>query len=433
MKILIITHIIPYPLSDGGKISQYSLIDYLRNKCSITLVVFVYNETDNFSIQCLKNIWENVNFEIISMLKTTPLLVSPTNKCVLQIFLKAILYKANWLYNKIFPSVKLAIQENEKIPNENIINLAGFCKPREKKVIDQISHIIETGKPDLVQMEFVDVLDLSLCIPKKIKKIFVHHELRFMRIETELTMSSGPLDTYGKYMQKFCEITEIELLKNFDAIVTVSEDDKDLLLQKLPGKNICSLPFPILDKEIKAIEMDNLLIKKLVFVGGEFHFPNKDAVEWYISSMSKMIFEKYGFILHVIGNWSKEAINKYKSNPTICFTGFVDDLSEYCKNSIMIVPLRIGSGIRQKILYAMAAGIPVVSTGLGSEGIVDNDKISITANTPAEFVEAIDKIIADKGYSISMVSNAQFVLKTHYSQQQAGGKRFLFYKSVLEN
>lgn len=433
MKLLIITHLIPYPLSDGGRISQYALIDYLRNKCSITVLVFTHTEADAISIQHLKETWGNVNFEVISLRAPVPVTRKRNATHFVQAGLKAVLHKANVSYEKLFAAPKPSLQDLANAENERLINLVDFLRPRKKTIIDQVSAMVQNCKPDLVQMEFVYVLDLSLCIPKEIKKIFVHHELRYKRIETEFKAVGNDHGIYGNYLKKLCEVSEIELLKNFDAIVTVSEDDKDMLLEKLPGKKIESLPFPILDREIKAIKRDNSPVKKLVFIGGEFHSPNKDAVEWYIRSMGKMILEKYRFILHVIGNWSAETICKYSGNPCVCFTGYIENLGEYCKNSIMVVPLRIGSGIRQKILYAVAWGVPVISTTLGSEGIAEYDKMCLTANTPNEFAEAIAKINDDPDYFELMASNAQSILKAHYSQEVAGDKRLLFYKSVLKD
>jgi glycosyltransferase involved in cell wall biosynthesis len=432
MNLLIITQLIPYPLSEGGRVSQYALIDYLRQKCSITLAVFVYNDADESSVQHLKKNWENVAFELISMRPLTPIRRIRTVRNLIRSAFKAVLHKANISYDKLFPSESSLSEEDAEMKYATIINLVDFVEPRLKKNIDKIAELVDRIKPDLVQIEFVYLLDLSFCIPKEIKKIFVHHELRFKRVETEMAVKGKSQDLYAYYLKKLCEISEIGLLKNFDAIATVSEDDRNLLLQKLPDKNIRCSPFPVLDSEFVAIQSDYLVIEKLVFVGGESHYPNKDAVEWYINNISEMIRQKYGFTLHVIGKWSEETICKYKGNNAVCFTGYVENLSEYCRNSILVVPLRIGSGIRVKILYAVAAGVPVVSTTLGSEGIFEHDKICIAANTPDQFVDAIGKINSDGDFTESLVSNAQLILKKHYSQQVAGHQRLELYKSVLE-
>ena len=88
MKLLIITYRIPYPLTEGGKISQFALIDYLRNKCAITLLVFADTAADQASIQYLRNIWDNVTFEVIAINKPTPVIHQPFYKHFADFFRK---------------------------------------------------------------------------------------------------------------------------------------------------------------------------------------------------------------------------------------------------------------------------------------------------------------------------------------------------------
>ncbi len=431
MKILIITKNTPYPLSDGGKVAQFTIIDYLRHKCSITLLLFADSHTELLAINKLKSIWVNVNIEVIIKEQPKPLAPKTFYEKLLHFFQKN-LDHIKYRINKILDKKKQINEINEDVDFERLQYLLSFSQPKHIATINAIVKLVNAVKPDLVQLDFVETIDFCLCIPNKIKKIFVQHEIRFRRIETEIETIKNRIGSYGEYAQNLCELLEISLLNNFDGIITFSEDDKERLLQKLSVQNIYSSPFAVMSEEIKEIQDKNFEIKKLVFVGYENHSPNRDAVEWYANDMSKEIYEKFGFVLHVIGNWTSAFKLKYTNNPGILFAGFVENLSEYCSNSIMIVPLRIGSGIRTKILHSMAWGVPIISTNTGSEGIIENDKIFLHANNTDEFVKAIHKIIEDVQSAKRMTLNAQSVLKKHYSQEAAGEKRFLFYKSIIE-
>lgn len=428
MKLLIITHLIPYPLSEGGKISQYALIDYLRNKCAITLVVFAYSDADEKLIHHLQQAWPDVCIEVISPQVPAPLQAKGTIRRKAKAFCKAVLHKANIAYGKLFSEDGLPPMTAE----ENLIGLTEFARPRERKVIDRVAAIVSKVRPHLVQMEFVYTLDLVLALPKELKKIFVHHELRYMRLKTEHAILSVGNEVYDRYLRRFCELTEIGLLQHFDGIMTLSEDDREHLQQKLPGKTVFSSPFPVLDSEFRPIQRQNQLVKKLVFMGSELHSPNKDAVEWYLATMANAIFEMHGLVLHVIGHWSEQTISLYRGNPYVSFAGFVEDAGAFCQNSIMIVPLRIGSGIRAKILYAAAWGIPVISTMLGSEGILESNRFCVTANSPGEFLAAVTTLLADPEKCYEQISDAQKIIWKHYSQQAAGEKRLSFYNAVLQ-
>ncbi len=431
MKILIITQNTPYPLSDGGKIAQYTIIDYLRHKCAITLLLFADSDPEHQAINKLKCIWPNVNIEVISTYIAEPIIEKKFNKLILHFILKN-LEHIKFRINKVLnPNSSHRTVENEDI--DRLQYLVSFAQYRDSITIDKLVSLVESTKPDLVQMEFVDTADLSLCLSKETKKIFVQHEIRFRRVETEIRTVKDKIGNYGHYAQNLSELLEINLLNTFEGIVTFSEDDKQRLLQKLSVRNIISSPFAILNEEIKKIDEKDFIFDKLVFVGFENHSPNRDAVEWYISSMATKIYERFGFVLHVIGNWSPEFKLRHSHNKAIFFAGFVDDLSGYCKNSIMVVPLRVGSGIRTKILHSMAWGLPIISTNIGSEGIIDNEKILFHANNSEEFIEAIETITGDVHEVRRKIISAQAVLKKHYSQDAAGEKRFLFYQSVVEN
>ena len=81
------------------------------------------------------------------------------------------------------------------------------------------------------------------------------------------------------------------------------------------------------------------------------------------------------------------------------FTGTVPDMrDEIAKAETCVVPLRIGSGTRLKILEAAAMGKPIVSTTLGAEGLdfVNGEEI-VLADDPAKFAEAVAELLADPG------------------------------------
>ncbi|HVX25705.1 MAG TPA: glycosyltransferase family 4 protein, partial [Parafilimonas sp.] len=133
-----------------------------------------------------------------------------------------------------------------------------------------------------------------------------------------------------------------------------------------------------------------------------------------------------------IGNWSEKTIAKYREDPNIHFAGYVEDLVGYCKRSAMLVPVRIGSGIRAKILVAMAQGLPLISTTLGCEGIKvkDNESIMI-ADTAAAFGKAYKTLLEDSNFSFSLVQSAQSVANKYYSQRAAAELRMKYFEEIL--
>jgi glycosyltransferase involved in cell wall biosynthesis len=230
----------------------------------------------------------------------------------------------------------------------------------------------------------------------------------------------------------FVRLRELSVLQHYDGIFVFSEDDRKRLLADLPGKLVFNIPFPVLDDQFSDLTERAIQINKLVFVGGEGHEPNRDAVEWYANEICTEVSKDYKLNLHVIGNWSKKTINSLQKQKPISFAGVIEDLAGYCKDSIMLVPVRVGSGIRTKILYAMAQGVPVISTTIGCEGInAENGKEILIADTPREFSEAVGTLLSQPERTLSMIKNAQNLIRNKYSQRINAELRQDYYNQIL--
>jgi len=98
-----------------------------------------------------------------------------------------------------------------------------------------------------------------------------------------------------------------------------------------------------------------------------------------------------------------------------------------------VVPLREGGGSRLKILEAMAAGVPVVSTSMGAEGI---DAIPgthlLVADTSADFTAAICRVLEDPDLAGALSANARKFVEEHYSWSSIGEEFTRIVESVVD-
>ena len=79
---------------------------------------------------------------------------------------------------------------------------------------------------------------------------------------------------------------------------------------------------------------------------------------------------------------------------------------------ISIVPLRLGAGVKIKVLESLAAGLPVLTTDVGAEGImVENRRDILIENNPKEFAESLNKLIVDKEKRYIISSNGKRVIQ----------------------
>jgi glycosyltransferase involved in cell wall biosynthesis len=119
----------------------------------------------------------------------------------------------------------------------------------------------------------------------------------------------------------------------------------------------------------------------------------------------------------VIGKRPPAAVEKLRHDKSVEVLGFVDDLSSYMeKCAAFVVPLRIGGGMRVKILSAMAWQLPVVSTAVGAEGIQASDNKNILIrNDPRSFAEAVLDLLSRVEFRKEISLNARKFVEEKYS------------------
>lgn len=417
MKLLIITTI-PYPLLEGGKISQFAVIDELRKFIDITLIVQINSDVDMLNIEYLNKIWDNVSIEKIDFR------VSKRKN-----------YFINRIVNKV---VKLSdrfnisndIKEISDFDLPYIIEITGM---KSRIFIEKLVDIIYKIHPDIVQIELLSLIDLVNVLPSNIKKVFVHHEIRFGRLESSINMIKNSL-IYEKYVIENIKLIESAYLNLYDSIIVFSEVDKKKLEEVTHGVKIFDSPFPVLRNHFLFPVNTEMKFRKLIFIGGEGHLPNKLAIEWYVKELSQLLAINLDLKLFVIGAWSNETIALYKNIPNLIFEGIVEDLISYCKDSIMLVPVNVGSGIRTKILYAMAQGIPVISSLKGCEGINVKDKFNILiAETPRDYILSINYLINDKDFASNIVKNAYQYVHDFHTQEYVALRRMECYERIIKS
>jgi len=416
MNILLITPYIPYPLSEGGKISQYAVIDSLRKFHKLTLVLVANSAIEIGYIASLKSLLPEVNIETIVIT-----INSSTNKLT-------------YLKNTIKKLVSVNQKNIEtKIPSEfDNPGSTSFPSVKSREFIEHLSKIILKNTYDLIQVEHDAFIDIGYLLPKDVKKVFVHHEIKFARLESALL--SEKRGVFETYVLNFVKHSELNFLNQYDAVFVFSNIDKQKLVNAGIKSNVYSTPFPVLDNYFIPVTEENTKINKLIFIGGEEHAPNKDAVDWYINDIAPLVAQYSDIKLHVIGNWSETTIQKHNKNKSIFFSGFVDDIISYSRNSIMVVPVRIGSGIRTKILYAMAQGVPIISASIGCEGIAVKDNQSIIiANTSIEFSDSIKLLLNNPKLCYKLATEAQIVAESIYSQKAVTNLRNELFEQILLN
>jgi glycosyltransferase involved in cell wall biosynthesis len=422
MNLLIITPLIPYPLHSGGNRVQFNMIDSLRKHISISLLVPANNQADKQNIEILKTKWPDVTFYIYDNTHITTTVKHPE-------YYKLLLSLRASLDRKIARLLRKNQADDDPVRTHATLSKVPY-KLQKESFVDFVSHTSQKGF-NIIQVEFFEFIDLVYALPKNIIKVFLHHEIRFVRQEIELSLLKNitPVD---QYFYRCSRKHEISCLREYDHILTFSETDKQKLKQQLSAASIFSSPS--IGLTLKPVCTKPEPFHQIVFLGGANHFPNKDGLDWFLSHCWNYIREKKPDIeLYIIGDWRKSIVENYLSvYSSIHFLGFVEDLSEQLKNKIMIVPIRIGSGMRIKILDGVINGCPLVTTTVGVEGIdLVDEKDCLIKDDPISFANAIIYLLENPEICKKMIENAQEKIEK-YSPHKQLEDRLNIYHQIMQ-
>ncbi len=415
MKILICCVDCPYPLNAGGNQAAFQMIDFLRSLHHITLLCMYGEEGD---VGTLRQKWPDVEI-VVSHIHTPPVKKTDWKTRLRKLYHTLRGYKPCINSIREYQNARMPLYEN------NFFSFSSLYTAH-------LTALMDANLFDFVQVEFAELLGLVYAIPERIRKVFVHHEIRFLRLEQEKNTLDHPA-VYEEVLIKSSREQELRLLSVFDAVITLDSRDKDLLASYLPGKKIYNSPFATPIPQMKLLPEAPGEEEKLVFIGGENHYPNLDAVVWFLEKMwPELLQAKPALKFYVIGNWRRETVEYFGKVPNLAFTGFVENIEPVFSGSVMIVPVRIGSGIRVKILDAIAYRIPLVTTSTGKGGLpISHGTDCIVADTEKDFVSGILQLLNDRSLQQSFTTNAWEAIHTLYTKEACGNLRNGIYEDIV--
>jgi polysaccharide biosynthesis protein PslH len=174
--------------------------------------------------------------------------------------------------------------------------------------------------------------------------------------------------------------------------------------------------------------------RRISFVGSMDYHANVDAVVSFAKEIWPHLSEQQpGLIFTIVGRDPDAEVRQLTSIPGIEVTGTIDDVRPYYHEMLAaIIPLRVGGGSRLKILEAMAAGVPVVSTALGAEGLDVRDGVNILiAETVEEFCKAINDLSEHEEQRRRLIAGGRALVFEQYDWSRLGTLLFEKYESLL--
>ena len=204
---------------------------------------------------------------------------------------------------------------------------------------------------------------------------------------------------------------ELKILPKFDRVQVCSPENGDYLLSFIPslaGK---------LDDNRAGIQTaryefkpDGREPRSMLFLGSFRHLPNLEALDWFTRKVLPRVLQRSPEArLIIVGADPPPKHSLPDFGERIELRGFVEDVREpLSRYAVFVCPILSGSGMRVKLLEAFAAGIPVVSTKLGAEGLTDRDgDLCALADSPDEFADKIVDLFANPGKASELATRAR--------------------------
>ena len=290
-----------------------------------------------------------------------------------------------------------------------------------------INRLIAETQFDLIHLDIIHVMRYGEQLARSTKSKIVYN---WHNIESEAmqryseTVASPAKRWYARQTAAKLRAREDDILRDAIGHVVCSQRECDQLQRIAPKARIEVVPNGVEMKYFANAGAGSEAGRDLVFIGSMAYYPNAEAAVFFSHNIWPAIRERMPQLrLMIVGANPGPDVVALGALPGVTVTGTVPDVRPYYGQALAsIVPLRTGSGTRLKILEAMAAGVPVISTPLGAEGLnvtPGTDILIAGADDPQAWIRQLEGLPAQRQ---SLVAAGLNLVRTHYDWEALGTK-----------
>ena len=289
-----------------------------------------------------------------------------------------------------------------------------------QKFLKEILKLIKENQFDFIQLEGLYSLQYITDIRKHYqgKIIYRSHNIEYQIWSRNAIESNNLLKKlYFKNLSRRLKKLETIYLNSYDFILPITQTDANCYTHLGNKKPILVTPFGI---EINQQHSNNLTLKtdqSINFIGALDWIPNQNGIIWFIKNCFPAIIKRYPDVkLKIAGRNAPAWFIKKLNHPNIDYLGQIENINDFYQiPGPFIVPLFSGSGMRVKIIEAMAYKKAIITTSLGAEGIdVTNNENIVIANSNLEFTHEVINLLSNQELQNNIGHNAFGFVKENY-------------------
>ena len=375
MKILFLANRVPYPPFRGDKLKIFNLARRLKDKHELHLLTFAQTQEDLGYKAELEKIFKEVHF----------------------------VYLPKW---------KSAMNCLQGIWNSKPLQVLYF---QSGELQHQLDKLIATHKYDAVHVQHLR-MSPYLAERKDIARILDLPDAFSLYWERRRLVKRGMLTTIFENIEQGRVLKYEEILKAYDLALACSTEDIAYLEKTHHADNLRLLANGVDLETFAPRNHDYSHSKTILFTGKMDYAPNVDAVGYFAETILPLIREKCPDVAFIIAGQRPVPKVANLANDHVTVTGFVKDLAAtYNSASVVVAPLRFGAGTQNKVLEAMAMGVPVVCSNIGFGGLgIESGEGAIMQTDPGAFANSVIALLSDEGMRRRVGETGMNIIKTRF-------------------
>ena len=387
MRLIYLTSRFPFPINKGDKLRSYFQIKELSKFYEIHLISLTEKKIDDSNIEKLRKYCSSIKIYKMSFIARAFNLFKT--------FFNNKPFQVNYFYHN---SIQEKINRDIFLVNPDHI----FCQLIRTAMYVKNNHSISKT------LDYMDALSKGM--------------------ERRINISSfwiKPIVKMESYRLRKFENLAYEFFNNH---IIISETDRNEIAH--PKKEQIKIIKNGIDEDF--FKQNNIEIKyDLVFVGNLSYIPNIEAANFISKQiLPRLIKIKPNVKILIAGSEPSKKV-KNLSNNNIDIKGWVDDIRDiYCSGKIFLAPMTIGSGLQNKLLEAMALGIPCITSELSNYSLgAAHMKNIIISNSVNDFINQIVYLLENKEIRIEIGENGKKYVTENYSWKTSNFKLLEILKS----
>jgi polysaccharide biosynthesis protein PslH len=397
MKVLMLTQVLPYPPDSGPKVKTYNMIKFLSQNHELTLVSFVRGDQAS-EVEHLKTFCQAVHTVQIRRNRLNDGLA---------------------LANSLLTGTPWFMARDDSAAMRNL--LAALCRQE---------------KFDIVHADQLNMAQFARLVPGAARVLDAHNALWLLYRRLAKTTRNLVVSLFLEREWRLLKRYEGQVCRQFDAVLTVSEADRTALAEASDGMGRLQVAPIAVDPDAIQLVTRTPQANHILHIGTMFWPPNVDGVLWFLREVYPLIQRaRPGVQFDIVGARPPKTITEWGRTLTgVTVAGYVKEPSHFLQQTgVMVVPLLAGGGMRVKILEALAAGLPIVTTSIGCEGIaVENGCHLLIADTPQDFARATLRLLEDPAFASTLAHNGRVLIEKGYDYRIAYRPVNLVYEECLK-